>query len=160
MRHRCPILLCAVTVATIAAHPAPLHRLTERTVRAFVEHQERLWNRRDFADFFALTAPEAVFTTERRAPDGTIRVERETVVQSRRSAEQAFAAISEFREKATIDRIEIAPDGRNARIVGHEEADVLRAGGRRRLCADTEQGLVLREGRILSLGQTDRVRSC
>jgi hypothetical protein len=160
MRNLQLVLIGALALAAASARAAPPHRLTERAVRAFVARQEALWLRRDFAGFFALAAPEAVFTTERRGADGRVTSERRSVDESRRAAEHAFASIDMFRETAFVDRVDIAPDGRSARIFGHEEAEMVRAGTRRRLCADTEQAVIFRGGNILSLGQTDRVRSC
>lgn len=154
------ILLLAVSAAPATVDAVPLHRLRERAVRNFVDRQERLWVQRDFDGYFALAAPEAVFVTERRAADGTITSERETVPESRRAAEQAFATLDGFSETSFVDRVEIAPDGRSATVLGHEEAEVVRGAVRKRLCATTEQKLVLRKGHILSLGQTDRSRPC
>lgn len=154
------ILLVAVSAAPAAVAAAPRHRLTEHDIRDFVARQERLWVRRDFDGYFALAAPEAVFVTERRAADGAVTSEQESVAESRRAAERAFASLDGFSEKSFVDRVRIAPDGRSAIVLGHEEAELVRGAVRKHLCAATEQKLVLRKSRILSLGQTDRPRPC
>jgi hypothetical protein len=107
MRGRHPILLCCLALAAFSSAAAGPHRLTERSVRAFVARREALWNRRDFVGFFALTAPEAVFTTERKKPDGTVSTERELAAESRRSAERTFATLDQFRETSIVDRIDM-----------------------------------------------------
>lgn len=107
------------TTPAIATQPT---RLTEPSIRAFVARQNELWRRRDFAAFFALAAPEAVSTTERREPGGEIVSERRTVTQSRRSAERVFSTIERFAETTVVDRFDIARDGQRAQVLGHEEA--------------------------------------
>lgn len=159
MRAHLIVAIAAMPFPGAAAAP-PTHQITKPAVRAFVARQEALWNSRDLAGFFALAAPEAVFVTERTGANGRVAVERETAAESRRSAERAFATISRFRESTSIERIEIAADGLSARVFGREQAEVTRGGATLRLCAETEQSLILRAGTILTLGQTDRMRSC
>jgi hypothetical protein len=160
MRYRPLLLLYILAAGAASAGPPPHRPLTEQTIRAFLARQERLWIHRNFPGFFALAAPEAIFATVRSAPDGSVTSERETVAESRRSAEKVFGTIDRFAETSTIDSIEIAPDGVSARVLGHEQAEVFRGPQRKRLCAATEQKLILRNGQILSLGQIDRMEPC
>jgi hypothetical protein len=72
-----------------------------------------------------------------------------------------FFAAAPFHEAATVDRIEIAADGRTARVVSHAVSSVQQQGPSvRRFCASTEQTLVLAAGRILSKGQVQTNIPC
>jgi hypothetical protein len=151
-------LLFAV-LAPCIAHAAPA-RLSEAAVRAFVARQEAAWNAGDAAGFFALAAPDASYTDQARAKDGrVVPYGTSTLAQARAQARLTFAK-SRIREVATIRRMQIAPDGRSARIEGHEDAWLTSPGRTRHICAETLQTVVLTPGGIRSKGQTDTLTPC
>jgi hypothetical protein len=151
-------LLIAVLAPCIAqAAPA---RLTEADLRAFVARQEKAWNAGDVAGFFALATPDASYTDQGRAKDGrVVPYGTSTLAQARAQATRTFAK-SRIREVATIRAVQIAPDGRSARIEGHEDAVLTSPGRTRRICADTLQTVVLTRADIRSKGQTDTLIAC
>lgn len=131
-------------------------RLDEPMVRAFAASQEAAWNAHDFNSFYATCAPDAVFVSVRWNADGTITRETRTPQEDRAAAERYFKTHpGKFSEVAEIDRIEIAPDGLSAHVVGHQTARIDGPPKPSVLRATTEQTVVLRQGRVLSLGQTD-----
>ena len=131
-------------------------RLDEPEVRAFAQSQESAWNAHDFDRFYATVAPDAVFVSVRWNEDGTITRETRTPQEDRAAAERYFKAHpGKFTETAEIDRIEIAPDGLSAHVVGHQTAHIEGPPKPSVLRATTELTVVLRQGRLLSLGQTD-----
>jgi hypothetical protein len=133
-----------------------LARLDEPTVRAFAASQEAAWNAHDFDRFYATCAPDAVFVSVRWNADGTITRETRTPVEDRAAAEKYFKGHpGKFSEVAEIDRIEIAADGLSAHVLGHQTARIEGVPKPSVLRATTEQTVVLRQGHLLSLGQTD-----
>jgi|SRR5579871_4207637 len=129
-------------------------KLDEAGIRAFRASEEAAWVAHDFGHYYALCAPDAVFVSVRWNADGTFSRERRTAAEDRAAAEAFFGKHpGKFTESDAIDRIVIAPDGQSARILGHEIARV--EGERGAMRATTEETVVLRGGRILSLGQTD-----
>lgn len=152
--------LAALFLAATTAAAAPA-RLTEAAVRAFVARQEAAWNGRDLKAFEAMFAPDARFVDQALGSDNRIvpygaSTRAEAIAQARK----VFAA-SRVHEVSTIDRIEIAADGDQARILGHEVTRIETAGKpARTACAETEQIVVLAAGRILSRGQTDTAVRC
>lgn len=153
----------ALTIALVGAatSAAAEGRLTERTVRAFVARQEAAWTGRDAGAFAATFTADAVFVDQARNSNGGITSNGssplpETIARARR-----FFARSKFSETSVVDRVEIAADGRSARVFGHAVSHVETTGRpARTLCAQTEQTLVLVAGRILSKGQTDTDVRC
>ena len=137
--------------------PGPkVARLDEPMVRAFAANQEAAWNAHDFDRYYATCAPEAQFVSVRWNADGSITRETRTPQEDRAAAEKYFKGHpGKFTEVAEIDRIEITPDGHSAHVLGHQTARIEGAGKPSVLRATTEQTLVLRDGRVLSLGQTD-----
>ena len=128
--------------------------LDEATVRAFAASEQLAWNAHDFDHYYGLCAPDAVFVSVRWNPDGSITHESRTPREDRANAEQFFRDHpGKFAEIDAIDRIVIAPDGQSARVLGHSTATI--AGERAVLRATTEQIVVIRDGRVFSLGQTD-----
>jgi hypothetical protein len=131
-------------------------RLDETTVRAFAASQEAAWNEHNFDRYYATCAPDAVFISVRWNADGSITRETRTPQEDRAAAERYFKAHpGKFTEVGEIDRIEIAPDGLSAHVVGHQTARIEGSPKPSVLRATTEQTVVLRQGRLLSLGQTD-----
>ena len=131
-------------------------RLDEPAVRAFAANQEAAWNAHDFDRYYATVAPDAVFVSVRWNADGSITKETRTPKEDRTAAEHYFQTHpGKFTEVAEIDRIEIAPDGLSAHVVGHQTARIEGTPKPSVLRAATEQTIVLRQGRLLSLGQTD-----
>lgn len=154
-------LIFALLAVAGAAQAAPAPGLTEPAVRAFVARQEAAWNARDAVGFAATFTADAVFVDQSRNPGGGVTPNgSSTRAQAIAQAKRFFAA-APFHEEAAIDRIEIAADGRTARVVSHAVATV-EAKGRpaRRFCASTEQSLVLAAGRLLSKGQVQTDIPC
>jgi hypothetical protein len=146
-------------VSSGAAQAAPT-RLTDAEIRAFVARQEKAWNGGDVAGFFALATSDASFTDQARAKDGRVVVYgASTVAQARAQASRFFAG-SHTRETVTVRSVQIAPDGRSARVVGHEDALLTGAGHTRHLCAETLQTVVLTPAGLRSKGQIDTVTPC
>jgi len=130
-------------------------KLDEPTVRAFASNQQAAWIAHDFDRFYASCAADAVFVSVRWNADGSITRQRRTPAEDRAAAEKYFKSHpGKFTEVAAIDRIEIAPDGLSARIISRETARIADAKPGV-LRATTEQTVVLRNGRLMSLGQTD-----
>jgi hypothetical protein len=131
-------------------------KLDEHAVRSFAESERTAWIAHDYESYYGLAAPEASYTSVRWNADGSITRERRTPVEARQAAELYFRAHpGKFNEIDTIDRIEIAPDGLSARIEGHAVARIEKPGKDDVLRATTEETVVLRRGKIYSLGQTD-----
>lgn len=152
-------LLVATAAATLAqAAPA---RLTEASVLAFVAKQEAAWNSRDLKAFEAAFTSDARFVDQARGSDNGIvpygvSSRAEAIAQARR-----FFATSHVLETSTVDRVEIAPDGRLARVFGHEISRIDTPGKpSRSACAETAQVVVLVGGRLLSRGRTDTAVRC
>jgi uncharacterized protein (TIGR02246 family) len=148
----------AALALAAAAHAAPA-RLTEPAVRAFVAKQEAAWNAKDAKAWAGFFTPDARFVDQSRGSDNSIVPNgTSTLAQATAQAERFFAR-SPFRETAEVTRVEISPDGRSARVRGREQTR-LEGHQPRTLCAETEQALVLANGRILSRGQTDTSVRC
>lgn len=153
-----PVLLAAALIAP-PADAAP--RLTEAQARAFAQQQEAAWNARDLDGYFALFTKDAVFVDQTRdiKNGGMIPYGRSGLAQARAQATK-FLAGATSTERGVVDRIEIAADGRSAKLTGREVTTIQRRGRTRRACADTEQTLVLVGGQLRSKGQTDTITRC
>lgn len=154
------LALVAALAAAAAAHAAPA-RLTEPAVRAFVAKQEAAWNAKDAKTWAAFFTPDARFVDQSRGSDNSIVLNgQSTLAQAAAQAERFFAR-SSFHEITEVTRVEIARDGRSARVFGRETIRVQEPGrAPRTLCSETEQTLALAAGRILSRGQTDTAVRC
>lgn len=140
------------------SHPSPKGptRLDEAAIRAFVADEEAAWNARDFDHYYGLCTPDAAFISLHWNADGSITRDQRTVAEDRASAERFFASHpGKVVETDTIDSITMAPDGLSARVLGHGSIRFSSNGKPQVLNAVTDQTLILRDGRILSLGQTD-----
>src|SRR6185295_10069764 len=133
------LILLLVLIAAPALAQA---RLTDDNVRAFVARQERAWNAGDLTRYFAAFTPDARFTDQAYVGDkppvpyGTA-----TVAEARAQARKAAKA-GKAHEAGEILRVEIAPDGRSARVTSRETSTVPAAGRTRRLCATRVQTLI------------------
>lgn len=134
-------------------------RITEADARAFVARQEQAWNAGDYDRYFAAYTLDARFTDQAYVgaskppvPYGT-----STVAQARtlvrRNARQS-------REATEVRRVEIAADGRSARITSQVGSTVVSQGKPRRLCASRVQTLVLSGGRLRATSRTDTFIKC
>jgi hypothetical protein len=149
-------LLCGACSLVGQRDTPKIAKLDEPTVRAFATDQEAAWIAHDFDRYYAICAPDAVFVSVHWNGDGTITRETRTPAEDRAAAEKYFKSHpGKFTADAQIDRIEIAADGLSAHILGHETARIGDAPKPNVLRATTEQTVVLRAGRLLSLGQTD-----
>jgi len=153
-------ILAALLVAVPLAVQAAPARLTEAAVRAFVARQSAAWNAGDLAAYFGLYAADARFTDQARAKDGrVVPYGSSTLAQARMQARRTFAAVK-VHETTAIRTIEIAPDGRRARITASEETIIAGAGRTRRLCAERVQEVALTAAGLRSRGQTDTLVRC
>ncbi|MGZ3374962.1 MAG: hypothetical protein ACXU8S_00020 [Phenylobacterium sp.] len=143
--------------ATATADP----RLTEPAIRAFLTRQEAAWTGKDARAFAATFTPDAVFVDQARNSNGGVTANGSSPLPQAIAQARRFFATAKFTETAAVDRVEIAPDGRSARVFSHQSSRVETPGRpARRLCAETQQTLVLLKGRILSKGQTDTDVRC
>lgn len=133
--------------------------LTEARVRAFVQRQERAWNAGDLAAYFALYTTDARFTDQARTGDRLIPYGTSTAAQARAQAKR-FLAGAKVRETGQVLRVDIAPDGRSARVLAREVSVIATPARTRRSCAERVQTVVLVGGQLRSTGQTDTVVRC
>lgn len=156
-RLRVLLLVLALSASAQAAEP----RLTEASVRAFLARQDAAWNARDAHAFAAAFTPDAVFIAEARNSNGGITSNGSSTLAQAIAQARRFFARAKFHETAVADRIEIAADGRSARVFGHEVTQMeSKDRPRSTLCAETRQIVVLVKGRILSKGQTETDVRC
>ena len=149
--------ICAATLLAAAVPP----RVTEPAVRAFVARQEQAWNARDLGADAALFTPDAVFVDQALTSENRINVYGRSTLPQAIAQARSFFARSQVRETSVVTRVEIAPDGRSARVFGRETSRIDTAGKPpRTLCAETEQTVALVAGRLLSRGQTDTQVRC
>jgi len=153
----------AATIAllVLATPAAAAPRLTEPAVRAFTARQEAAWNARDVRGWTATFTPDAVFVDQAKNSNGGVTSNGSSTLAQAAAQARRFFAGPKFAETAAVDRVEIAPDGRSARLLGRAVTEIA-AGARpaRRLCAETSQTVVLVAGRILSKGQTETGVRC
>jgi hypothetical protein len=150
-------LSCAAcSTVTPVSKPTGPDRLDDASVRRFAAEQEAAWNGRDFDRFYSLCSPDAVFVSIHWRADGSITREQRTPQQDRSADERFFAAHpGKFIETDTIDSIKLSPNGLNARILGHATMRFATSEKGEMLNATTDQTVVLKDGHILSMGQTD-----
>lgn len=145
---------------TALASTAWASGLNDASVRRFLADQERAWNERRLDAYFARFTPDAVFVDQTITPKETIVYGRSSLTEARGFARKALAK-STSTERGTVRRIAIAADGRSAKVTGYEVTTIIGGGKTRKVCAETEQTVVLKGGRILSRGQTDSIlRRC
>jgi hypothetical protein len=152
--------LAAALGVAAAAQAAP--GITEAQARAFAGKQEAAWNARDLAGYFALFTPDAVFvdqTPDPKKPGRMILYGRITLRQAKDQAEKFLKGATSV-ERGTLDKVEIAKDGRSARLTGREVSAVASGGRTRKVCAQTQQTLVSKGGALKSTGQTDTIVRC
>lgn len=149
--------LLALGKPAMAAAPT---RLTEPAVRDFVGRQSKAWNAGDLGRYFALFAPGATFTDQGRAKDGRVVPYGTSTLAEARAQTRRARAKSKVAETTLISRIEIAPDGRSARVVAGEQIVLTTAGRARHLCAERVQTLIATPAGLRSKGQTDTYGPC
>ncbi len=116
--------------------------------------QQAAWNARDFDHFYKLCSLDAVFVSIHWNGDGSITRQQRTPQQDRIAAEQFFSGHpGKFSETDTIDSIKIGPDGRSARVLGHGTMHFTAHDKTEVLNATTDQTVILKDGRVRSLGQ-------
>ena len=148
-----------VLLLVLIAGPALAQsRITDGDVRAFVARQERAWNAGDLGVYFAGFTPDATFTDQAYVGDKPpVPYGTSTLAQARA---QAGRTKGRSREASQVMRIEIARDGRSARVASRVGSTVTTAGKTRRLCASRVQTVVLAGGSLRSRGQTDTYIHC
>lgn len=156
-RRTVPALLLA---GWLAASPVAAAGLTQAQVRDFAGRQERAWNARDLTGFFALFTPDAVFIDQTRTPKGELIPYGQSDRAKAKEQTRKFLAASTSVERGVIDKVVIAPDGRSAVVTGREITTIQTGARTRKVCAETQQTLVLSGGAIRSKGQTDTVTRC
>jgi len=152
-------VLAALLLAGVV-HAAPA-RLTDSAVRAFVQRQEAAWNAKDAKAWAAFFTSDARFVDQARGSDNSLVPNGTSTLLEASAQAQRFFARSTFHETAQVRRVQLAPDGRTARVFGYETIRIDDPGKPpRTLCTETEQALVLADGHILSKGQTDTAVRC
>ena len=146
-------------LAAFAAGPAlGQGRIAEADVRAFVARQERAWNAGDFGAYFKAFTSDARFTDQAYVGDKPpVPYGTSTLDQARAQADRTRGR---SREASEVTRVEIAADGRSARVTARVGSAVTTGGKVRRLCASRVQTLVLANGVLRSRGQTDTYVRC
>lgn len=134
-------------------------RITEADVRTFVSRQEKAWNAGDLDGYFGSFTSGARFTDQAYVgadkapfPYGT-----STLAQARRQAAKSRAKSV---ERGEVRGVEIAADGRSARVTIRVGSTLTSGAAIRRLCAARVQTLVLDTGRLRSSGRTDTFVKC
>lgn len=151
------LVLGAIAGSADAAPP----RLTEPAIRAFTQRQETAWNSRDVRAWAATYAPAAVFVDQARNSQGGITANGSSTLAEAAAQARRFFRRSKVRETSVVTRIEIAPDGRSARVFSHDTSRIeTERRPARVLCAESLETLILDHGRILSAGQTDTAVRC
>jgi hypothetical protein len=149
-------ILLAALVAAPAFAQAP--RITEADVHAFAARQEQAWNAGDLERYFAGFAPEARFTDQAYVGDKPpVPYGTSTVAEAKAQAKRSKAR---SRERGEVRRIEIAADGRSAKVTSRVGSAVTAEGRTRRLCASRVTMLSLASGRLRATGQTDTYVKC
>jgi hypothetical protein len=151
--------LAAAAAAVLLTAAAPA-RLTDADARAFIARLERAWNAGDVAGWAALHAPSARFTDQTVTPKGeTVAYGTSTLPQAQTQAQRFFSK-SKVRESGQVERVEIAPDGRSARVTVRKLSRIVTGGRERLSCAVSVQTLALEGGRLVSRGRTDTLYRC
>ena len=150
------LLLAALLAAGPALAQAP--RITDADIRAFVARQEAAWNAGDFDRYFAGFTPDARFTDQAYVGDKPpVPYGTSTLAQARTQARRSG---SRSRERGEVRRVEIAADGRSAKVTARVGSAVVTDGRTRRLCASRVLTLTLASGRLRSTGQVDTYVNC
>lgn len=152
------LLLLAGAMAALAG-PVRAEGLTEASVRRYLAAQEQAWNARRIDAYFAGFTADAVFVDQHRTPEETIVYGRSSLGEAKAAARR-FLAASTSVERGSVRSLRIAPSGASARILGFEVTTVTTGARVRKVCAETDQTLVLVAGRVLSKGQTDNIVKC
>lgn len=148
------LLLCLAAAPALAQGA----RITDADVHAFAARQEQAWNAGDLDRYFAGFTADARFTDQAYVGDKPpVPYGTSTLAQAKAQARRSAAR---SRERAEIRRIEIAADGRSARVTARVGSAVTSGGRARRLCASRVQTLTLAAGRLRSTGQTDTYVNC
>jgi len=152
------VLVVLALAATALASPG---KLTEPAVRAFLAKQEAAWNAEDARGWAALFTPDARFVDQALGSDNKVVVNGASTLAQATAQAQRFFAKSSFRETAEVKRIEIAPDGRSARVLAMETIRIEQPDRpARTLCTETQHDLVFAGGGVRSRGQTDTAVRC
>lgn len=153
------VAIAAVVVGGLAAgmnDAAGAPKLSPESTRAFVEAQNRAWSARDFARYYATFDPHAEIVTIRATPGGKVTRTVKSPARDRSEAERFFASTrAAIHETDRIEKMEIAPDSRHARVRWVEETSMMENGKSRLLHATAEEELEWRNGRIVALRLTE-----
>ena len=153
--------LFGMAIAFAAGPAAAAPRLTEPAIRAFVARQESAWNRGDVRAWAATHAPDAVFVDQARNNQNGVTPMGVSDLATATAQARRFFGGAKVHETSTIARIEIAPDGRSARVFSQDVSRIeTRGRPARTLCAESLETVILAGGRILSRGQTDTTIRC
>jgi hypothetical protein len=150
----------AIVLAALVAAPALAQapRITEADVHAFAARQEQAWNAGDVERYFAGFTADARFTDQAYVGDKPpVPYGTSTVAEAKAQAKRSKAR---SRERGEVRRIEIAADGRSAKVTSRVGSAVTADGRTRRLCASRVTTLSLASSRLRATGQTDTYVKC
>ncbi len=150
----------SLTIILAAGAATAQGRLSDASVRAFLTGQERLWNAGDVDAYFATFTPDARFTDRGQSNQGGFVDYGTSSLSQARTTSKRLLAGSKVRESSRIVRIELAADGRSARVVTDETTRIETAGKARVVCAESVHQLRVTPGGLRSAGQTDYIRRC
>lgn len=154
-------LLTAVTASgAVGATPAAAE-IREADARAFVARQEAAWNAGQLDRYFANFTTDATFTDQAYVGDKPpVPYGTSTRDEARANARKAFAKTPTPREAGRVLRVEMAPDGRSARVVSVVGSTVWDQGRARKLCATRHQALIETKAGLRSVSRTDTYVKC
>jgi hypothetical protein len=153
-------LAAAVLALALASTAQAQATLTEAQVRDFLVRQQRAWNAGDVDRYFALYAPTASFSDQARTPQGQIVPYGTSTLAQAKAQARRFFAKAKVTETGYVQRIDLAPDGRSARVFTSAVSRTDQAGKVQATCVARVQTLTLAAGRLRSTGQTDTLSRC
>lgn len=151
-------LAALLALAGRPAEAAPT--FSEPAVRAFLARQDHAWSAGDLGAYFATFAPDAVFIDQAQNPRGGVLPYGQSSLAEARAQARRTLAQSKVRQESVLESLQVAPDGKSARIVTRDASQISTGGSVRRACARGEQRLSWSGGRLVSHGQTETAVRC
>jgi uncharacterized protein (TIGR02246 family) len=154
------LVILAFALAVLGGPAIASPTLAEPAVRAFLARQDRAWSKGDLAGYFATFAPDAVFVDQAQNPrGGVLPYGRSTLAEAHAQARRSLKGAT-ARQETVIERLQVATDGRSARVVTRDTSAIQNGGHVRRACGVGEQTLTVSGGRLVSHGLTETAVRC